>query len=1558
MPGNEVEDRICNVYELDNSSQNQHTSHISRAVGGNWPVLDYNHWVGKPIQIGGPPNLNLENHTLQRSVSVKGHNVESLRMPLDQNYTQWPPGSEHSRSLTIKNPQNTNETLVGRHNFQPNQNQQGIYGESTCCDQRILSSRGFSIFKSQPENECADSPTLTTNSDRSEITEASVDYNFHRGQQQFVRDKEVNAPKPQTMQQPGYNDMQVLQQHMMFKQLQEFQRQQQLGDLRQQNPVNQFSGTPRQAAGAQFSPLINGTPVHDAQHMLMNWMQRGASPVAPGVSNKMIFPQEQGQALRSMGPTPQQIDASLYGTPVSNTRGNMSQYPHFQGMAHNSVNLLAKAGGQAPKSTIQSSGFGNPSLGDQHAVSDLVGVPQGALMSKQELQMKSNLGQLPIQGLTSGNFPGNLQEGNAPQANTSTKEFNARQEQGAWPAIQQTKQHGSSQGLVPLDPMEAKILYNMDENIWDTFGSRPDTGAAGVGNTLEHPDSSYSFQCGTWSALMQSAVAEASSSDTGIQEEWSGLTFQNTEASTDNHISNFVGSERQQTSWVDSNLQSGSFSSKPFPMVTDSSTSSSFPGFHQPGMQLLSKQREDFCNDSSHESAVNYNPQKSAVQDGEKDQRFIGWTGQMFEHSQSTTKHKKGLSSGISIDKGSDSMVNSQHQMSNGPHVAVDSYDRAHESQDKQKNRQQRENSNDSLKGLNSHEKGHREQLKFFDNFSSSPMDVDEGSTPNFQGSPRVSEEVPSRGDHGSNASTSFHGSVLPEGSNISSQTSEHMLELLHKVDQSRDDGTCKQIGSADGSPLTEMHGADSRDTSIAQMFSQSSASQGFGLRLAPPSQKLANPNSVLIPARSPLPINDLNSRQVNAESEKKSQAWHTPPSSFNSSTPSHELAQRTHWDNKSGTTAPTSFSGYANMQGNSAVSFSPSRPETGSQLQIHPSGLPVTSQSFQASIPGSTNRFSPFNQVCSQDNSQHMHSNSVSQPFPILDTMPISHHSNLSGMSQQGENSAKPYNVWRNVPAQRQPFSNFPSSMEPENNYMTSTSWAQHVPVDPNSTEGGYKSSEVSTSSNLQGYDHMEELAGKEILQQHISSNILDTSSGGMAKGQEHISDVVALNSGLLVSHAQQQHVDKQVQAMNNSDNALDAQHAATLGGQQLHDNISRFRHLDGRLNTTSQPNSFLYGDAQAVGFLAAARKAPSQSALHSRFPQEIVAVGYNDSQTQSSSKTVISNPTEHGHVNLHMANSWFKQYGTLRNGQMSPMFDARLANAAASHFSLGKPSQNLHIQSPLQWVDAADAGQDGRAWPGAAAAALVASQQVPSEFTNQVAIMRPKKRKIMTVELRPWHKEVMQESGRLQNLSVAEQDWAQATNRLTEKVEDEVAMIEVVQPIKRSKRRLVLTTQLVQQLFRPAPPSIFSADAATNYDIISYFVSRLSLGDACSFAYCSVKDFVAPLSNSNFNSEKAKISERRPQQILEVLNNFNVRTKQLENDFQRLDKTASVAIIRAEVLELERFTVINRFAKFHVRGQTDACGSSSSSGVLQRHIIAIPMPLNLPEGVQCLSL
>lgn len=82
---------------------------------------------------------------------------------------------------------------------------------------------------------------------------------------------------------------------------------------------------------------------------------------------------------------------------------------------------------------------------------------------------------------------------------------------------------------------------------------------------------------------------------------------------------------------------------------------------------------------------------------------------------------------------------------------------------------------------------------------------------------------------------------------------------------------------------------------------------------------------------------------------------------------------------------------------------------------------------------------------------------------------------------------------------------------------------------------------------------------------------------------------------------------------------------------------------------------------------------------------------------------------------------------------------------------------------------------------------------------------------------------------------------------------MEDEVEMAEDVQPMLRSKRRLILATQLMQQLLCPAPRSILSADAILHHDSVIYYVSRLSLGDACNFQCCTRNDLLVSTDNSN---------------------------------------------------------------------------------------------------------
>lgn len=59
---------------------------------------------------------------------------------------------------------------------------------------------------------------------------------------------------------------------------------------------------------------------------------------------------------------------------------------------------------------------------------------------------------------------------------------------------------------------------------------------------------------------------------------------------------------------------------------------------------------------------------------------------------------------------------------------------------------------------------------------------------------------------------------------------------------------------------------------------------------------------------------------------------------------------------------------------------------------------------------------------------------------------------------------------------------------------------------------------------------------------------------------------------------------------------------------------------------------------------------------------------------------------------------------------------------------------------------------------------------------------------------------------------------------------------VVEDLSAVVKSKRRLVLTTQLMQQLLGPPPASVLIADVKLHHESMVYSVARLALGEACS--------------------------------------------------------------------------------------------------------------------------
>ncbi|KAJ0457477.1 hypothetical protein HanIR_Chr15g0774161 [Helianthus annuus] len=288
--------------------------------------------------------------------------------------------------------------------------------------------------------------------------------------------------------------------------------------------------------------------------------------------------------------------------------------------------------------------------------------------------------------------------------------------------------------------------------------------------------------------------------------------------------------------------------------------------------------------------------------------------------------------------------------------------------------------------------------------------------------------------------------------------------------------------------------------------------------------------------------------------------------------------------------------------------------------------------------------------------------------------------------------------------------------------------------------------------------------------------------------------------------------------------------------------------------------------------------------------------------------------------------------------------------ASGSQSIKNLSHPLQDaypLYGNSSSLQMKLASKSQYGRVWPVTGTSSLAINQDL--------LVPQSKKRKFSTYELLPWHKEATKGSSRLLDMSTAEVEWAQAAKRVPEMLKEDAEALGYSTRMVPSKKRVILSTQLMQVLFRPAPAAIPSDDAPKCYNTLTYFAARLALGDACS------------LSNRFYTlSGNASISKGSfDQNLSKIVEDFMKRANELENDILRFENGGSVLQIRMASQDLERFLLINRFAKFHSRAQMVPAESASSGGAStapklypQRYVIASPMPTTVPQGYNCLSL
>ncbi|URD73221.1 hypothetical protein MUK42_20093 [Musa troglodytarum] len=360
-----------------------------------------------------------------------------------------------------------------------------------------------------------------------------------------------------------------------------------------------------------------------------------------------------------------------------------------------------------------------------------------------------------------------------------------------------------------------------------------------------------------------------------------------------------------------------------------------------------------------------------------------------------------------------------------------------------------------------------------------------------------------------------------------------------------------------------------------------------------------------------------------------------------------------------------------------------------------------------------------------------------------------------------------------------------------------------------------------------------------------------------------------------------------------------------------------------------------------------------------------------WHDVQTHAcpvgaSSTVNIMGVSERTQISPQMAPSWFDHPETCQKGWMMAVYDAQRSEKAAiqQNFFQKIPARmdNSHVVEQKF-----DSNQFDSYGQGTSATKMALSESSPSVLPSDVIMdhdinIRSKKRKT-TTDL-SWHK-IVTEPQRLPSISMAELDWAHTSNRLIEKVDDESEIMEDGPLAPQSRRRLILTTQLMHQLIPAAPAVMFKGDATSAYESVIFSVAKSALSDACGLISSLESNLHVLLGNENMISGELKTSKKvEDDTFSKLMEDFVGRSKKLESEFSRLEKRASILDVRLECQELENFSIVNQLGKFHGRTRADGIEVSSTSQTAhrklfpQRYTTVLPATGNFPEGVLCLSL
>lgn len=551
--------------------------------------------------------------------------------------------------------------------------------------------------------------------------------------------------------------------------------------------------------------------------------------------------------------------------------------------------------------------------------------------------------------------------------------------------------------------------------------------------------------------------------------------------------------------------------------------------------------------------------------------------------------------------------------------------------------------------------------------------------------------------------------------------------------------------------------------------------SQGFGLQLAPPTQRLP-----VVPSRSS--IEKDHTAPHMSETRDKDQTWLGTDQTFTSRDPSHgELrsnissAQGNFFDKAS------QYDVLGSIPQAFTSGFPFSRVHSHNQSLANFSGQVANTQSANVTFTASVNHTDEYFEkaqtsqselASAQDMSQL---NGLDQDHPrdpgnqILTAEADTQSSVTFSASQHGTVSKVTHNAWTCFSSKQHPnASRFLSPPQQINDHEMITGSQNPVDegfekdfnvvsdTDPCAAYSNSLVKDISVQQTLPENDiTTEEAAGASHLKEPVGKHTFDATQPSPAATPRDIEAFGrSLRANIVLNHnislldqvqpTRNGEVDpsnRDVKRLKVSDNVVDKQLVDSKCGQQMshgYDNVVK----DGTGN-----NSMLSPNPNMLSFSTKPLDGQDTNASS----QE--EVGYGKKTEVADSNKGASVKSDYSLVNPQMAPSWFERYGTYKNGKMLPMYNVQKMTAAKiidQPFVVPNQSiEQTHNVSEAQLSNPRESPMS----------LSVANKPVDSQLSTpaiepELVFVRPKKRKTATSELIPWHEEILEGSERLRDI------------------------------------------------------------------------------------------------------------------------------------------------------------------------------------------------------------